>query len=343
MIKAAGVLRLLIACLFGLLSAATQADWQGPREGPTVTPGKRVVFLAADFRNGGVVGVYRSVERAARLVSWQVQALDGRGDAAQWRRIAERALEIAPDGVVLGGFGVWALGEELPALFGQRNIPLVGWHAGDKPGPDEWLFSNVTSDPMVVADLAAELVIAEGAIGVVIFTDSQFAIARAKTERMAKRIRECSQCRLLSIEDLPISGASEQIPERVKQLQQRFGSAWTHSLAINDVYFDHIHVPLARVGRKDIRHVAAGDGSAKALGRINSGLSQQIASIAEPLGVQGWQVLDELNRAFAGQPHSGYVARPLVVTFEVLREAKDLNVGLDTSHEAGYLLLWQPD
>lgn len=342
MVKAAVLLRLLMACLLGLLSAASQADWPGPREGPATMPGKRVVFLAADFRNGGVVGVYRSVERAAKLVSWQVQALDGRGEASEWRRIAEQALEMQPDGVVLGGFGVWALGEELPTLFRQRNIPLVGWHAGDKPGPDEWLFSNVTSDPLVVADLAAELVISEGAPGVVIFTDSQFAIARAKTERMAKRIRECPACRLLSIEDLPISAASAQIPERVKQLQQRFGSAWTHSLAINDVYFDHIHVPLARVGRKDIRHVAAGDGSAKALGRINSGLSQQIASIAEPLGVQGWQVLDELNRAFAGQPHSGYVARPLVVTFEAMREAEDLSVGLDTSHEAGYLLLWQP-
>jgi ribose transport system substrate-binding protein len=343
MVKATALLHLLIACLLGLLSATSQADWSGPSEGPAVMPGKRVVFLAADFRNGGVVGVYRSVERAAKLVSWQVQALDGHGDATEWRRIAEQALEMNPDGVVLGGFGVGALGEELPALFRQRNIPLIGWHAGDKPGPSEWLFSNVTSDPLLVADLAAELVITEGQAGVVIFTDSQFAIARTKTERMAQRIRECADCRLLSIEDLPISAASAHIAERVKQLQQRFGSAWTHSLAINDVYFDHIHVPLARLGRKDIRHVAAGDGSAKALGRIKSGLSQQIASIAEPLGVQGWQVLDELNRAISGQPPSGYVARPLVATFEVLREAQDLNIGLDASHEAGYLLLWQPN
>jgi len=340
--KVAAVLRLLIVGLFGVLVAASHADWQGPIEGPVALSGKKVVFLASDFRNGGVVGVFRSVERAARLIGWRVQALDGHGDVAEWRRIAEQALQQAPDGVVLGGFGVEPLGE-LPALFQQRKIALVGWHAGDKPGPSEWLFSNVTTDPLVVADLAAELVIDEGAVGVVIFTDSQFAIATAKAERMAERIRECPDCRVLSVEDLPIARVSEEIAGRVQQLQQRFGSAWTHSLAINDVYFDHIHVPLARLGRQDIRHVSAGDGSARALARIHSGLSQQIATIAEPLGAHGWQVVDELNRAFSGEPPSGYVARPLLVTTAVLRESETISIELDTSHEAGYLQLWRPD
>jgi ribose transport system substrate-binding protein len=332
----------LIACLLGVLVAVCQAEWPGPTKGPAALPGKHVVFLASDFRNGGVVGVYRSVERAARLVGWQVRALDGRGDAGEWRRIAEQALQEAPDGVVLGGFGVEALGE-LPALFRQAKITLVGWHAADKPGPSEWLFNNVTTDPLVVADLAAGLVTADGAAGVVIFTDSQFAIASAKAARMAERINECAACRVLSVEDLPIARVSKEMPARVKQLQQRFGSAWTHSLAINDVYFDHINVPLARLGRKDIRHVSAGDGSAKALGRIHSGLSQQIATIAEPLGAHGWQLVDELNRAFAGEPPSGYVARPVLVTTEVLRESETINIELDTSHEDSYLRLWRPD
>lgn len=340
--QAAAVLRLLVAGLLGLLVIASHGDWTGPKEGPVALAGKRVVFLASDFRNGGVVAVYRSVERAARLIGWQVQALDGHGDASEWRRIAEQALQQAPDGVVLGGFGVEALGQ-LPAQFQRRKITLVGWHAGDTPGPSEWLFSNVTTDPLVVADLAVELIIGEDEIGVVIFTDSQFAIATAKAERMARRIRECPNCRLLSVEDLPIARASEEIAGRVRQLQQRFGSAWTHSLAINDVYFDHIHVPLARLGRQDIRHVSAGDGSTRALARIHSGLSQQIASIAEPLGAHGWQVVDELNRAFSGEPPSGYVARPLLVTTEIMRESETINIELDTSHEASYLQLWRPD
>jgi len=34
----------------------------------------------------------------------------------------------------------------------------------------------------------------------------------------------------------------------------------------------------------------------------------QIATVAEPLHLHGWQVIDELNRAFAGEKPSGYVA-----------------------------------
>ncbi|WP_206060992.1 hypothetical protein [Nonomuraea basaltis] len=33
----------------------------------------------------------------------------------------------------------------------------------------------------------------------------------------------------------------------------------------------------------------------------------------EPLSAQGWQIIDEFNRAFAGEPASGYVA-PVHIT-----------------------------
>ena len=36
----------------------------------------------------------------------------------------------------------------------------------------------------------------------------------------------------------------------------------------------------------------------------------QIATVAEPLHLHGWQTIDEMNRAFAGEQPSGYVAPP---------------------------------
>ena len=74
----------------------------------------------------------------------------------------------------------------------------------------------------------------DGSIGVVIFTDSQFAIATAKTERMAERLAQCEQCRLLSIEDLPISAVSKGMDERVRTLHRRLqdeGQTWRKVLA----------------------------------------------------------------------------------------------------------------
>ncbi|MFP6849974.1 MAG: substrate-binding domain-containing protein [Pseudomonas sp.] len=328
----------LCGLLFSTWLAASQ--WLGPREGPPARSGMQVSFLAADFRNGGVVGVYRSFERAAKMLGWQVHAVDGRGDPVEIQRLAAQILKGNPDGVVLGGFDPQVLGG-LVDNFKARKIALVGWHAGDNPGPSDKLFSNITSDPLQVADLAVEYAMRDGPIGVVIFTDSQFAIATSKTERMAKRLQQCTQCRLLSIEDVPISAAGKNMDERVRSLQRRFGSEWTHTLAINDVYFDHINVPLNALGRKDVRNISAGDGSAKALGRILSGLSQQVATVAEPLGVQGWQLVDELNRAFAGAPASQFVSAPLLITPAVLQESEDLSIELDFNHEDAYLRLWR--
>ncbi len=60
-------------------------------------------------------------------------------------------------------------------------------------------------------------------------------------------------------------------------------------------------------------NVAAGDGSESAYQRIRSGQYQAV-TVAEPLKLQGWQLVDELNRAFAGQPWSGYVSPLHIVT-----------------------------
>jgi hypothetical protein len=50
------------------------------------------------------------------------------------------------------------------------------------------------------------------------------------------------------------------------------------------------------------------------LGLVRVPTRYQKASIAEPLYLQGWQLIDELNRASAGQPPSGYVAPPRLIT-----------------------------
>ena len=49
-----------------------------------------------------------------------------------------------------------------------------------------------------------------------------------------------------------------------------------------------------------------GDGSVPAFKRIRD-KQYQIATVAEPLNLQGWIMIDEINRAFAGQKPSGYV------------------------------------
>jgi ribose transport system substrate-binding protein len=99
---------------------------------------------------------------------------------------------------------------------------------------------------------------------------------------------------------------------------QRFGDDLNWILGINDLYFDFSVPALSAAGVPPSgppQFVSAGDGSVSAYERVRAG-QYQAATIPEPLNLHGWQCLDELNRAFAGEEPSGYVTPVHLVTNE---------------------------
>jgi ribose transport system substrate-binding protein len=298
--------------------STSSAAWTGPTTGPSAQAGRRITVLAEDLRNGGVVGVAQGIREAAREIGWAVSVVDAGGTAAGRQRAVADALATKPDGLVICGSDA---GEIEPFLRAARERPdgVVGWHAGPVPGPiaGTSVVMNVTTDPIAVARATALAVVSEsgGRAGVVVFTDSQFGIATAKADAMAEVVRQCSGCTLLEVLDVPISGSASRMPAVVQTLLTTHGPRWTHALAINDIYFDYaVPVFIAMgVARGAVSLVSAGDGSAAAFMRIRAG-SYQTGTVAEPLNMQGWQIVDELNRLFAGQPVSGFVAPVHLVT-----------------------------
>ncbi|SDK78057.1 hypothetical protein [Pseudomonas indica] len=53
-------------------------------------------------------------------------------------------------------------------------------------------------------------------------------------------------------------------------------------------------------------------------------------------------LVDELNRVLSGQPPSGFVGQPLLITAQVLRESENTSIELGTSQVEAYLRLWRP-
>lgn len=335
----------------GLALVAAMTSVQGQVEtlpsGPPAQSAKTVVFVASDYRNGGVMGVYRGFEEASQKLGWQIRLEDGRGQKATQGAILAQALAARPHGIVFGGFDPDDFADPV-ADAKQNKVILVGWHAAKDPGPTKDLFVNVSTKPVDVAKNAADFVIRDAIarrrqVGVVIFNDNQYAVANAKTDAMKATIQACrgySACRVLSVENVLISEAAAAMPGVVPKLAAAHGAAWTYSLAINDVYFDEINYPLVLARRTDIRNVSAGDGSTKALGRIAAGISQQVATIAEPLKMQGYQLADELNRAFAGVLPSGFQSRPILVTTELLSATGNRGIESTLGFEAAYAAIW---
>lgn len=323
-------------------------NWDGPRTGPVAQINKTVVYIASDFKNGGVAAVYRGFEVAARKLGWKIRFENGAGSKVEQEKIFSAAIASHPDGIIIAGFGVNDF-HKLVVECKKAKIVLIGWHAGDHPGPTENLFVNITTDASIVAKMAVDVVIQDAKakkkkVGVVIFNDDQFAIANLKVEVMKKEINVCkgyTGCKVLAVKNVLISEAGEAMPDIIPTLISTYGNEWTYGLAINDIYFDTIYFPLVFSKRTDIVFVSAGDGSSKAISRIQIGKSQQYATVAEPLRLQGFQIADELNRSFAGKPPSGYISKPQLITQESLLKAKNELVKLALlDYEEAYYAIW---
>lgn len=298
--------------------AGQKTTWDGPTTGPAAAEGKSIVVLAGDLKNGGILGVTKGVQEAADKMGWTINVLDGAGSIQGRAAAFGQALALNPDGIIINGFDAV---EQQAALEQVKaaGIPIVSWHAGPVIGPDpaSGIFANVSTDAMEVSAAAAKWAFADagGKPGVVIFTDSTYAIAIAKADKIKETI-EALGGTVLEYVDTPIADTSTRMPSLTTALLQKYGASWTHALAINDIYFDFMGPALAAAGIPGDgapKAVAAGDGSESAYQRIRTAQYQAV-TVAEPLNLQGWQLIDELNRAIQGEEWSGYTSPLHVVT-----------------------------
>lgn len=312
------------------VAAATEAspEWAGPTTGPKAQPGKSVIYVAADLTNPGVAAVGDGVKEAAATIGWKSRTIDGQGSPSGQQSAFSQALTLNPDGIVIGGFDPLTTQKQLDDA-NSAGIPVLGWHAVGSPGPSDSpeLFNNITTKVEDVAKISAQWIIAdsEGAAGVVIFTDASIPFAKGKSDTIEADLGECSTVEVLTTENIPIPDAASRTPQAVSTLLGEFDKKWTHSVAINDLYYDNAAPALRAAGRQGDGapyNVGAGDGSAAAFDRIRSG-QFQAATVPEPLNEQGWQIIDEMNRAVAGEPATDYYA-PVHVTDSTNAEDGDL-------------------
>ncbi|MBL1106533.1 substrate-binding domain-containing protein [Streptomyces sp. 5-8] len=320
----------------------TDVPWNGPAGGPPAVPGRTIVYVAQTMTNPGVAGVAQGVREAARVIGWKVRVIDGEGTPAGIQAALSQAVTLRPSGIVIGGFDPASTSQQV-ARAAAAGIPLIGWHAVASPGPSTSprLFTNVTTDVGDVAAISAQWVIARshGDAGVVLFTDASIPFAKHKSELIDKGLAACPGVRLLAYENIPIPDASSRTPRDVSVLLARFGSRWTYSVAINDLYFADAAPAFRAAGKAGTGppfNIGAGDGDPSAFQRVNGG-QYQAATVPEPLTLQGWQILDEFNRAFSGRPASGYVAPVHIATADNSEGATAWN---PSGFRKGYREIW---
>ena len=296
-------------------------NWPLPPPGPPGLPDKTIAFIGENFRNSGILGVGEGVREGADCINWDVKFFDIGGNDANKKAVFKQALDLKPDGLILGSIDANSVAPDLTP-FKNAGIPIVGWHVSPFPGavPHSPILLNVATDSVEVARTAASYAIAEsnGKAKVVIFTDSRFAIATKKADTMAQIIKACKGCKLLEIIDLPLDTVCTVMEKTTERLLNQYDENWEYSLAINDLYYDYAIAEIVFSGKPaqgPPMNISAGDGSPSALLRIKYG-SYQKATVPEPLLLQGWQLVDELNRVMNKMPPSNYKVPLKILTIE---------------------------
>ena len=302
-------------------SVAVKAPWDGPKTGPKAATGKTLIYVAQTMQNGGVAGSEKGVEEAAKAIGWTVRVLDGQGTQAGMASAVDQAVTLKADGIVIGGFDPATVKSGIDSAKAAK-IPVIGWHAAatSGPQPDLGLFSNVTTLRADVSKISADWVIydAKGVGGVVVFTDKSIPFAHGKSDEIVAELKTCASLKLLKYADIPIGNdTSTRVQTETTALLAKFGKSWTHSVSINGgLYVTPMAAALRAAGKKgtDFPHnVGAGDGSPDEYQRISAGQFQSV-TVPEPLTMQGWQIVDEFNRALNKRPASGYVPVVHLVT-----------------------------
>src|SRR6516162_3844101 len=319
-------------------ASAPVTTWDGPTTGPKAQGKKLVIYVSADQKNGGASGVGDGAQEAAKAIGWDFRILDGQGSVPARSSALTQAIALKPDGIILGTVDA---AEQAPIIEQAvaAGIKVVGWHAGPAPGKIAavpGVFTNITTDPDEVAKASGLYAVVDsgGTAGVILFTDSIYAIATAKTNAEKAAIEGCKGCSVLAIEDTPIGDLANRMGQLTTSLLAKYGKKWTYGIGVNDLYFDFSAPSLQSAGINAAtgypRQISAGDGSVPAFERIRE-KHYQIGTVAEPLHLHGWMCIDELNRAFAGQPPSGFVPPP------------HLFVSTNLDHDGGPNNLYDPE
>jgi ribose transport system substrate-binding protein len=324
--------------------AGPQSDWRGPTSAPKLATGKKVAYLSSNQQNDASREWGTHISNIGTKIGWEVIIIDGRGSPVGWQEGVNQAIALKVDGIVMDADAASLQPQIQDAV--SKGITVVGIHASGFPGPQPelGLFVNIQQDPRDIGRAQADWIIlhSEGKGRVVVTSHCEYAIACAKAHSTEERIKQCPGCEMLEFSNSPIAEVAQRQPALVTAWVQKYGTP-LYITSVAD-YTADFQIPALRAGGVDPKDViiVSADGNKSAYERIRAGGQYQLVTASEPYGMQAYQAIDELNRAFNKEQPSGFVQTPYLVTPDNINaEGGDKNTFIPSNdYEKRYLELW---
>lgn len=309
-----------------------QTEWSGPKEGPVLQAGKKIIFVAYDMNNTSVAVWASALKKIADAVGWDIAVMDGQGQTAAQQSAMLQAIAQKPDGIILG-----VMPDVFRPLFqraADAGIKVVGMHSAPGSGafPEYGLFWNVGQDPVEVGRALIDWIIvhSQGKARVIITSDTAFVVPEQKAKGMREEIATCKECEVLLDTQVPFAGANTRVPQLITAWVNEYGSGGPFYIAQPADYFTDFQIPALRAAGVKLGDVilTGMDAAPAVYDRIRAGDTYHEVSAPLPYEMQAYQAIDEMNRALSGQPPAEF-ATPVHI---IDRDNVDNSGGKDNTY-----------
>jgi ribose transport system substrate-binding protein len=287
-----------------------------PTAAPKPPAGKKLWIITCSAGAEGCAAPAAGVAEAAKVLGWTSRTVDGKLDPARFNAAIREAIAAKADAIVLSSVDCAATKASLAAAK-KAGIKIAGLYALDcddtYAGSGKKLFDaeiqyagGQTYGPYTegpYAQSGADYVIAKsnGKADVVAVHEDDVASVRHISAGFEKRIKECSGCKLTTV---PITGADL----LGGKLQGKVQTALTQHPTATYVFSPYdaavtlgVAAGVKASGRDRQITLVGSEGLSPNIKMIASGSGQDVA-LGAPARWAGWAAVDELVRAFAGEP-----------------------------------------
>lgn len=324
--------------------SGVQRRWLGPTSGPKAVSGPVTIAWVADQGYSTYIGWGNGVRDATKALGWTFRAFNTRGTmagelAAEYQALAAHVTAIiTPD-------DAHALQKPIQEAV-KQCIPVVGIHATAFPGPapDLGLYDNIASSAAEIGEAQAAYVIAmsDGTAHDIHMLDNSFAIARFKAKAATTPIINCKGCKFLEMVNVPIGDLAQRVAPATSGLLARYGGSWWMTTCCDD-YYPYVASTLRAAGvpYDKVRLIGA-DAPPSAYELIRKG-EYEVATVPEPSTLFGYEAVDAVVHAMAGEPPAKWVQPVYIRTKANIDQEGGKNNELVPSNNFAchYLNIWK--
>lgn len=321
-----------------------QTEWTGPTSGPKAAENATIVYVSDDQSYVSYVNWGQGVIDASTVLGWNVSVLNGKGTMAGRLAAMQQAVAMKPTAIITSS-DVSALQTPIKQAV-AAGIPVVGIHATayPGPGPELNLYTNITSNPAEIGQTQAAYVIAvtDGKANVIHLLDNNYAIARFKGEATIQPIKNCPTCKYLETTNIPIAETARRVSPIISGLLANYGDEW-YMTTCCDNFYPYVASALRSAGIpvEKVRLIGS-DGPPSAYDMIRKG-GYEVATVPEPSTLFGFQAVDAVVRAMAGEAPAKFIQPTYLVTPEnVHEEGGDQNQFIPSNNfVCHYMNIWK--